>query len=134
MCGTGWLLYRLTSRLYDQQSGLWALAALNVSPFFFASPGTWVVPDGPFLFFAMAAACIMGRLFWVQEGEQPQPWLNWLLLGAALGLAALSKYLAIFVGLSLVAFIAATPRLRPWLKRPEPYCAAFLAVVLLLPS
>lgn len=34
---TGWAYYRLTSGLFDPQTALVALFALNVTPFFFAS-------------------------------------------------------------------------------------------------
>ncbi len=47
---TGWLLYRLTSELFGPRAGLVALLGVNVTPFFFASAGTWLVPDGPLLF------------------------------------------------------------------------------------
>ena len=47
---TGWLMFALTRRLFDARAGLVALIALNLTPFFFASPGGWITPDGPLLF------------------------------------------------------------------------------------
>jgi hypothetical protein len=41
---TGWIYYRLTSGLFDPRAALVALFALNATPFFFASAGSWVVP------------------------------------------------------------------------------------------
>jgi 4-amino-4-deoxy-L-arabinose transferase-like glycosyltransferase len=47
---TGWIYYRLASELFGSRAALIALFALNVAPFFFASAGSWIVPDGPLLF------------------------------------------------------------------------------------
>src|ERR1700734_2939495 len=60
---TGWIFYRLTSGLFDPQAALVALFALNVTPFFFASAGGWIVPDGPLLFGLALAAFAAGRPF-----------------------------------------------------------------------
>jgi len=46
---SGWILYRLTRDLFGPRAATIALFSLNVAPFFFASAGTWVVPDGPLL-------------------------------------------------------------------------------------
>src|SRR5271166_392399 len=47
---TGWVSYRMTRDLFGARAALIALFAFNVTPFFFASAGTWIVPDGPLLF------------------------------------------------------------------------------------
>src|ERR1700722_11684360 len=46
---TGWIYYRFTNDLFGHRSALIGVFALNVAPFFFASAGSWVVPDGPLL-------------------------------------------------------------------------------------
>ena len=53
---TGWLYYRFTRDIFCRRPALIALFALNVSPFFFASAGEWIVPDGPLLFGLAVAA------------------------------------------------------------------------------
>src|SRR5580704_11987718 len=60
---TGWIYYQLTCELFDPQAALVGLFALNVSPFFFASPGSWIVPDGPLLFALAMTALAAARLF-----------------------------------------------------------------------
>ena len=52
-----------TSRLFGPRSALVALFALNVTPFFFASAGSWIVPDGLLLFGLATAAWATSRLF-----------------------------------------------------------------------
>ena len=53
---TGWIAYQFASRLFGARAALIALFALNVTPFFFASAGSWIVPDGPLLFGLATAA------------------------------------------------------------------------------
>ncbi|HXE26456.1 MAG TPA: glycosyltransferase family 39 protein, partial [Roseiarcus sp.] len=92
---TGWIAYRFASRLFGPRPALIALFALNVTPFFFASAGSWIVPDGPLLFGLVIAASAAARLFFPEPPEAPAPWRLWLLVGVGLGLAGLSKYSAV---------------------------------------
>lgn len=130
--GTGWLLFLLTQRLFGGWSGVWALLALNASLFFLASPGTWIVPDGPLLFFLAAGALALARLFFPAEGEVPSPWFAWLVAGLCFGLAGLSKYSAVFVVAGLALFVIAS-RHRRWLLHPAPYAGALLALLAVSP-
>ncbi len=130
---TGWLMFALTRRLFDARAGLIALVALNLTPFFFASAGTWVVPDGPLDFALAGAAAILARLLF----DPPPPRAAfglWLASGLWLGLAGLSKYNALLPALGIVAFVALAPRQRPWLARPAPYLAALVALVVVMPA
>ncbi|MDE2351191.1 MAG: glycosyltransferase family 39 protein [Alphaproteobacteria bacterium] len=127
--GTGWLLFRLTAALFGARAGLWALIAFNLTFFFGVVAGGWVLPDGPLDFFLLAAA---NAFVPVLQGEAPS-WRRWLLIGALIGLAGLSKYHALFFGLGLLGFIAAAPRLRPLFARPEPYAGIAVATLLFAP-
>ncbi len=127
--GTGWLMFRLTGALFGARAGLWALLAFNLTIFFGVVAGGWVLPDGPLDFFLLAAA---NAFVPVLKGEEPT-WRRWLLIGALIGLAGLSKYHALFFGLGLMGFIAATPRLRALFARPEPYVGIALAALLFSP-
>ncbi len=126
--GSSWLMFRLTCELFDDEAGFWATGLFNSSPFFFASAGTWVVPDGPFVFFLLFATLFAVRL--VTRAE-PLPLRDWLVIGLMLGLAALSKYLAAFLGLGIVILVLwQRPR---ELLRPGPYLAAALTLLVLAP-
>ena len=102
---TGWIYYRFASRLFGPRSALIALFALNVTPFFFASAGSWIVPDGPLLFGLALAAWAASRMFFPQPLDEASTWRFWPLVGLGLGLAGLSKYSAILTASGLVAFI-----------------------------
>ena len=130
---TGWLTFALTRRLFGARAGIIALVALNLTPFFFASAGTWVVPDGPLDFALVGAAATLARLFF----DRPTPRAAfglWLAAGLWLGLAGLSKYNAALPALGVLGFVALAPRQRPWLARPAPYLAALAALVVVAPA
>jgi 4-amino-4-deoxy-L-arabinose transferase-like glycosyltransferase len=129
---TGWLMFALTRRLFDARAGLVALVALNLSPFFFASPGGWVVPDGPLLFGLAGAALALAALLFDTPGPRAV-WALWLTAGVALGLAGLSKYSAVLFAVGLVAFLALSRRQRHWFTHPAPYVAALVALAMISP-
>jgi len=129
---TGWLMFTLTRRLFGPRAGLIALVALNLTPFFFASAGTWVVPDGALDFALLGAAATLARLFF--DAPSPRAAFGlWLAAGLWLGLAGLSKYNAMLPALGVVAFVALAPEQRHWLKRPAPYLAALVALAIVAP-
>jgi 4-amino-4-deoxy-L-arabinose transferase-like glycosyltransferase len=130
--GTSWLMFRLTERLFGGWPGVWTVLALNCSLFFLASPGTWIVPDGPLLFFLAGGMLALARLFFPTEGESPSSWRAWLLAGLCFGLAGLSKYSAVFVIAGLAVFLVATEH-RRWLVHPAPYAGALVAALCVSP-
>jgi len=130
---TGWLLFRLTSELFGPRAGLVALFGLNAAPFFFASAGTWIVPDGPLLFGLALAALPLARLFFGPGGNERRAWRLWLLAGLGFGLAGLSKYIAVLTAFGLIAFLVISTKERRWFRHPAPYAAGALAILMILP-
>src|SRR3984957_14090275 len=130
---TGWIYYCFASRLFGCRSALIAIFALNVTPFFFASAGGWIVPDGPLLFGLAVAAWAASRQFFPQPSEEASAWQFWPLVGLGLGLAGLSKYSAILTASGLVTFIVLAPGQRHWLKHPALYISAILACATITP-
>lgn len=51
-----WLMFRLGCAVADARAGFWAAVALNVSPVFGVTSGTWVLPDGPLTCALLGAA------------------------------------------------------------------------------
>ena len=127
---TGWILYRLTRDLFGPRAATIALFSLNVAPFFFASAGSWVVPDGPLLFGLAVAAWALARLFFVSDPDRSRVSGLWLLAGVGLGLAGLSKYSAALSAAGLAAFILLAPKQRRWLRHAGPYVAAAVALAM----
>jgi hypothetical protein len=130
---TGWILYRLTGDLFGPRAATIALFSLNVAPFFFASAGTWVVPDGPLLFGLAVAGWALSRLFFLTAPDRSPVWGLWLLAGVGLGVAGLSKYSAALSAAGLTAFVLMAPKQRRWLTHPAPYAAAAVALAMTAP-
>jgi hypothetical protein len=130
---TSWLLFRLTGRLYGDAAGFWAVVSLNLAGFFTLSAGSWIVPDGVLLLMLAIAALALVRQFFPQAEDVPTPWLNWLVAGAALGLAGLSKYHAALAAMGVAVFVLATPEGRRALRHPAPWAGAMLAGIIVLP-
>ena len=132
-CATGWLVFLLTRRFYGGRAALWALLCLNLSPFFVLSAGGWVVPDGPLLPCLLAAVLAISGALFPRDGHPSSPWRAWTAGGLWLGLAGLSKYNAVLVAASLVAFVSVSPRHRHWLRHPAPYLGALVAAAIVSP-
>ena len=130
---TGWVSYRMTRDLFGARAATIALFSLNVAPFFFASAGSWVVPDGPLLFGLAVAAWALGRVLFSNPFDRIAVWGFWLLAGAGFGLAGLSKYSAALSVAGLAAFVPLAPGQRRWLKHPAPYLAGALALAMTAP-
>ena len=130
---TGWIYYRMTAGLFGGRAGIVALFALNAAPFFFASAGTWIVPDGPLLFGLAVAAWALARLFFAAPADRSSEWGLWLVAGVAFGLAGLSKYTAALSALGVLGFIVLSPRQRRWLADPAPWVAAAVAALMIAP-
>jgi hypothetical protein len=131
--GSCWLMFVLTRRLFGATAGLWAVLALNLSAFFTLPAASWVLPDGPLLLALLGASAGLARLWFPRPGEAARPWRDWLLVGAWIGLAALSKYQAALFGVGVVAAVLAMPERRTCLARPQPYVAALLALAIVSP-
>ncbi|MEJ2217623.1 MAG: glycosyltransferase family 39 protein [Gemmatimonadota bacterium] len=129
--GTTWLLYRLTSRLFGERAGLFAALLLTVSPVFSLSTGGWVLPDGPLMFFMLAAALCLERVLLHDDEAHPTSW--WAAAGVFTGLALLSKYHGIFIAAGAFLFLLTRRESRHWLRHPGPYLAAGIAAVMFLP-
>jgi dolichol-phosphate mannosyltransferase len=89
--------------------------------------GVYISTDPPLLAFWPVALLCVSRA--VGRGG----WGYWVAAGAALGLAALGKFLAFFLALAVGAALLAHPDGRRWLKRPHPYAAGVCAAAVFAP-
>ena len=130
--GPSWLLYRLTRRLFGDWAGVWAVLALNLSAFFTLSAGGWIVPDGPLIFFLLAAALTLANAFF-PVAAAPSLWRSWILAGIYLGLASLSKYQAAPFGFGLLLYLVSVPGRRRVLLHPAPWTGALITLAIFSP-
>ena len=109
-------------------AGLWAVGAFSLAPVLHVL-GIGLVPDS--LLMTLTAA-VLWQTLRMLDGAQVQRLRAWLLLGALLGLAGLSKYTAIFAALPVLVCLLAAHGWR-LLLRPAPWVALLLALGLVLP-
>ncbi|HUN26865.1 MAG TPA: glycosyltransferase family 39 protein [Steroidobacteraceae bacterium] len=130
--GSTWLMYRLTDAAYGARAGLWAVAALNLAPLATVGIASWILPDGPMVFFSLLAVVFVARALADRSAQTSAALGAWIAAGAAAGLALLSKYLAIFPVLGVGLYLL-TSRDRRVLATPGPWLAALTATTFLTP-
>ncbi len=124
--GSGWLVYLIGKRLFDERTGFLAAVLMNFLPTF-SITALILTPDSPLIFFW--CLCCFFSLTAIQEHRFG--YYYWA--GLALGLALTSKYTAIFIPLSLFLFLLVSSEFRPHLKRIEPYSGILLALTVFSP-
>jgi 4-amino-4-deoxy-L-arabinose transferase-like glycosyltransferase len=106
-----------------RRAGIWYNAMLLV-----AAGGFLAVPDAPAaLFWVLTLWCALKAV----RGEAPA-W--WLAAGVTAGLAALSKYSALFLAPGVLLWLAWRPATRPLLLTPGPWLAAVIAAAVFAPN
>ncbi len=135
-CIAAWFLYKLAAETLGGAVGLTTLAAALLNPLF-GNGATLMSADPPQLAFWMATAWAGWRA--VQVGETAtsavaaKSWGWWLLTGLLAGLTAMSKLNGLLVLPSVLLFLAMDAESRVWLRRPQPYVAAILALLIFSP-
>jgi 4-amino-4-deoxy-L-arabinose transferase-like glycosyltransferase len=130
--GSTWLMYRLTAQFFGKRAGLWAAVALNVAPIFTLADATWILPDGPLIFFQLATANILARILF-GNGDQELSTLWWTAAGFCGGCALLSKYHAVFLFLGTLVFLLTVRHQRRWLSMSGPWLGAGIALIVFSP-
>jgi 4-amino-4-deoxy-L-arabinose transferase-like glycosyltransferase len=124
-----WLLAREVG--IEPRGRLLLLAIWLTSPLL-AGLATIMTPDTPAACFATLALLTAVRISNRLERDEPARW-EWLLLGAAGGLALLSKYTAVLTGAAIGGAFFTHPRGRRALRSPWPYAAALVAAAVFSP-
>jgi hypothetical protein len=122
-----WAVYRSAELLFGG-SRIASSAALLLNATMIVSIGMMIVtPDAPvlvassFVLLTLAQVLATGRGVW------------WLGVGAAVGVALLSKYTAMFFGPAILIWLVAVPKLRRWLVSPWPYLGGLVALAVFSP-
>ena len=127
--GSTWILYLWTTRFYGERPGFYAALALNLSAYYAAAAGAFVLPDGPLLFFALLTLWALSEALVGSPGRI----LPWVWVGLACAGAMLSKYHAVFLPLGTLVYVLCTPSARRSLLTPGPYLAAAIGFLGLVP-
>ncbi|MGA7806123.1 glycosyltransferase family 39 protein [Bradyrhizobium sp.] len=120
-------VYRSAEILFgDRRVAATATILLNVT--LMAAVGTLIVtPDAPLLVASSFVLFFLAKLLETGRGA----W--WLAVGAAVGVALLSKYTALLFGPAILIWLLAVPQQRRWLLSPWPYLGGVVAFALFAP-
>ncbi|PZV09711.1 MAG: glycosyltransferase [Leptolyngbya sp.] len=110
------LLYLTGVRLFSQKAAVLTVAIASLIPIFFIGFGVLTLPDSPLIFFWSAALLMATEEFFRRPIYQP----SWRLaaIGLVVGLACLSKYHGVVLGLGLVGFCLTNRQYRVAFKSP----------------
>jgi dolichol-phosphate mannosyltransferase len=136
------LVYGLGGIWFGRRAGAWAAALFAVIPLYIGT-GLLAFPDGPLIFFWLAtmyavtkAIDPLGTTRVLLAGphiSSRRTWFWWSMAGVAFGGAMLSKYTAVLLGVSLLVFLLMSPAYRHWLRRPQPWMAVLVALLVFSP-
>lgn len=129
--GTLWIFWLWAKRLKPEDPAAWwwpSAAIYLATPLFFTM--TWLAfHDHLLIFLCLASAHCF--LMFAEKWEDGGPSLRWLYGAAALlGLAVLTKYNAVLLGVGVAVFLLAHKPVRSAWRSPHLYLAALLAVAM----
>ena len=104
----------------------YTILLLALLPFFFLQ-SLATTPDLPLLVFWSAS------LYYLYAALIKHQSRAWMKVGLACGLGLISKYTIALLAPATLAYMFFVPSSRYWLRRPEPYCAAGLALICFSP-
>jgi 4-amino-4-deoxy-L-arabinose transferase-like glycosyltransferase len=120
-------VWRLVWRLTDDRAAAIAGAGMVQATLFLGAGAMLVTPDTPLVLFWTLALLALVEVWRTGRGV----W--WLAAGLAVGLAFISKYTAVFLGLAILLWIVLVPELRRWLRSPWPYAGGILCLAVMAP-
>jgi 4-amino-4-deoxy-L-arabinose transferase-like glycosyltransferase len=134
LAGTLWIFWLWARRLKPEDPGAWwwpSAAIYLGTPLFFTM--TWLAFHDHLLIFLSLASAHCFLLF-AERWEADRRGIRWL-YGAAvlLGLAVLTKYNAVLLGIGVAVFLIAHRPMRSAWRSPHLYLAALLAVAMQAP-
>ncbi len=131
-CSSTWLISRFTARFFGDWAGFYAALLFSATGYFGLAAGSFALPDGPLVFFWILTLDRVA-LALCAPPQKRRSLSPWVLVGLAWGGALLSKYHALLIPMGVGAFLVLEPRGRAWLRRPGPYLAFGMGLLLFSP-
>ncbi len=128
--GSTILLYRLTERAYGSRAAFLAALGLNLTGYYGLAAATFVLPDGPLLFFWLLT---VDRLTVALENPDSRRLGPWIAVGLAWGCALLSKYHAIFLPMGVGLYLLLDRGQWRWFFRAGPSLAVGVGILVFSP-
>jgi 4-amino-4-deoxy-L-arabinose transferase-like glycosyltransferase len=119
--------YFLARRIFgSERAGFLSVVLLSVMPLY-AAGSVLMTIDPPFVFSWGLAAMLLCRAIHRRNAG------SWYGAGIVFGLGLLGKYTMLMLLPCVLIWLLASPRLRPWLRRREPYEAALVGLLIFSP-
>lgn len=128
---SGWLIYRITTRLFDSRAGFYAVCAYLLSPLLGLSDGSLAQTNGPMTVFILAALLTFLHIDFAASRVRDNG--IWYACAFLFGCALASKYLAVLLVPGLLVAVVNRAEGRSWLLRPATYLGLVVLLVPLLP-
>ena len=122
-----YLLYCASFSLFRDRAAAWLCVIWMNATLSCNAAAILATPDVPLAFFTTATLFSLAKLIETGRGA----W--WYAIGASLGLAFMSKYTAALLLPGLALWMFGSAEGRRWLRRPEPYLGAALALLIIAP-
>lgn len=126
------LLYLVGRLWFGAAAGLGAVLLFAVLPVYMGT-GSLASTDEPLLFFWLVTLYAVSKALLEKQTSARRSTMFWLLGGVSFGLALLTKYPAALLAPSLFLFLLLSPTHRSWLRRPQPWLAAAIALLVFSP-
>jgi undecaprenyl-diphosphatase len=125
--GVAVIAFFLARRIFQSdRAGFLSVVFLSLMPLYIAGSFLMTI-DPPFVFFWGLASLLLCRI------PRRRSEATWYGAGIAFGLGLLSKYTMFMLPVCVSLWLLASPKLRPWLRRREPYEAALLGLLVFSP-
>ena len=125
--GLAGIAYVLACRIFQsQRAGFLSVVLLSLMPLY-AAGSFLMTTDSPFVFCWGLTGLFLCRA--VRRRSES----SWYAAGIGFGLGLLSKYTMLMLVPCVLLWLLASPKLRPWLRRREPYEAALLGFLIFSP-
>ncbi len=120
-------MYRFTENTVGKIVGKPVLLLLVSLPIYM-SVGFLMTPDAPYY------VCWAASLFFLERAIIGGRTFSWYLAGVCLGLGLLSKYTMGLIVPATVVYLLLDKKSRHWFRRPQPYLALLIGLVLFMPA
>jgi 4-amino-4-deoxy-L-arabinose transferase-like glycosyltransferase len=125
-----WLIYKLTTLIYNQRAGWFAALLFTASVYCSLVTGAFILPDSPQLIFWFAAVILLIKISRVSDNMRSAD-LLWSLFGLVTGLCIMCKVHGVFLWLAVLLYLIFVDR--KWLKHKGVYLAAGITLVIVSP-
>lgn len=130
---TLWAIGRLGQRAFGARAGTLGALTLACSGVLGLTTGTWVLPDGPLVLCTALAALVLAPMVMSDASVTEHHTRRWVVAGALIGGALLSKYHGALFGAGLLLFLVTSVSGRRHLRTPGLWIAAAVALSLSAP-